>query len=256
MFFQSEHSLTENEFKLWKAKRITFPIHIHRSFEYLKQINGSTEILIEDRKYLLKSGESVLVFPLQPHAYTCMEDGEIQMSIFSPEMVSSFYEKNKSKIPVDHRFVCDLPENIPIDNIYHKQSVAYFICGAFEKDREYFERSNGLGDSLFVSLLLYADGNFRDRCLLRDAAVSVGYDYAYISKFFKNKVGMSFRQYVNCLRIHESKQLLKTASKSISEIGEMCGFASTRAFDREFCAQTGMTPSDYRKRGEKNGKNC
>jgi AraC-like DNA-binding protein len=82
---------------------------------------------------------------------------------------------------------------------------------------------------------------------LRDAAAKVGYDYAYISKFFKNKAGMSFRQYVNCLRILASKQLLATTSQSISEIGETCGFSSTRAFDREFYAQTGSTPSDYRK---------
>jgi len=58
---------------------------------------------------------------------------------------------------------------------------------------------------------------------------------------------MSFRQYVNCLRILESKQLLKAASKSVSEIGDMCGFSSTRAFDREFHSQTGMTPLEYKK---------
>ena len=251
MFFESEHSLSENEFKLWKCNRISFPIHIHRSFEYFKQINGSTEIWIDDRKYILKSGESVLVFPLQPHSYTCIEEGDIQMSIFSPEIVSSFYNNNRNRIPVNNQFNCQLSENIAIDNIYHKKSAAYFICGEFEKDCEFIERSNDLGDTLFVSLLVYADNNFRNRCLLRDAAVSVGYDYAYISKFFKSKVGISFRQYVNCLRILESKQLLKATSKSVSEIGEMCGFASTRAFDREFRSQTGMTPSDYKKRSTK-----
>ena len=247
MFFESEHSLSENEFRLWKCNRMSFPIHIHRSFEYFKQIHGSTEIWIDDQKYILKSGEAVLVFPLQPHSYTCIEDGNIQMSIFSPEMVSSFCKKNKSRTPVNNQFTCDLSENLEIDNIYHKKSVAYFICGEFEKDRKYVERSDNLGDNLFVSLLIYADNHFRDRCLLRDAAIAVGYDYAYISKFFKRKVGMSFRQYVNCLRILESKQLFKTTSKSVSEIGEMCGFSSTRAFDREFHDQTGLTPSDYKK---------
>ncbi len=247
MFFESQHSLSENEFRLERGERLSFPMHIHRSFEYFEQIEGSTEIVVENQKYLLKRGESVLVFPLQPHSYTCIACGKLQISIFSPEMVSSFYKKNKSKIPLNNQFICHLPENVAIDNIYHKKAAAYFICGEFEKDREYIERSSKLGDSLFVSLLIYADNNFRSRCLLRDAAVAVGYDYTYISKFFKSKVGMSFRQYVNCLRILESKQLLTTTSKSISEIGEMCGFSSTRAFDREFYAQTGMTPSDHKK---------
>ena len=247
MFFEFEHSLSENEFKLRKCNRISFPVHIHRSFEYFKQIRGATEIRIEDRKYLLGAGEAVLVFPLQPHSYTCIEDGETQMSIFSPEMVSSFYKKIQNKIPTDNQFNCHLPDGMPTDNIFYKKSVAYFICGEFERGREYVERPDELGDTLFVSLLVYADKNFCNRCLLRDAAASVGYDYAYISKFFKKKVGMSFRQYVNCLRILESKNLLQSTSKSISEIGEACGFASMRAFDREFHAQTGLTPSDYKK---------
>ncbi len=247
MFFESEHSLIENEFKLMMGKNIRFPIHIHRSFEYFKQINGSTEIVIDDKTYLLKSGESVLIFPLQPHSYTCIEDGELQMSIFSPELVSAFYKKNKNRIPVNSKFRCSLPETAAIDNIYHMKSVAYFICGEFDRDCEYVERSSNLGDDLFISLLVYADNHFRTQCLLRDAAASVGYDYAYISKFFKKKCGMSYRQYINCLRILEGKHLLKNTSKSVSEIGEMCGFASTRAFDREFHAQTGMTPSNYKK---------
>jgi AraC-like DNA-binding protein len=168
----------------------------------------------------------------------------LPLAIFRPDIEITAIDSTAKRI----NYITDVAKKLEIDNIYHKKSVAYFICGEFEKDCEFIERSNDLGDTLFVSLLVYADNNFRNRCLLRDAAVSVGYDYAYISKFFKNKVGISFRQYVNCLRILESKQLLKTTSKSVSEIGEMCGFASTRAFDREFHSQTGMTPSDYKKR--------
>ena len=247
MFFESKHSLNENEFILSNGKQITFPIHLHRSFEYFKQIRGSTEILIGNKTYILKSGDAVLVFPLQPHSYTSIEEGEFQMSIFSPEIVSSFYKANKNKIPLNNMFHCTLPEHMASDNIFYKKSAAYFICGEFEKERKYIEISSNHGDQLFVSLLLFADHNFRNRCLLRDAAASVGYDYAYISKFFKIKVGMSFRQYVNCLRIFEGKQLLRSSTQSIEEISEACGFASLRAFDREFRAQIGMTPSDYKK---------
>ena len=248
MLFESQHSLTEDEFRLSKSKCINFPIHIHRSFEYFKQIRGATEIRIGDRAYTLKSGEAALVFPLQPHAYTCLEEGEMQLAIFSPEMVSTFYKANKNKLPTDNHFLCSLPEELALDNLFCQKAAAYWICGEFERGRDYVERSGRLGDQLFVSLLLYADQNFRSRCLLRDAAAAIGYDYAYISKFFKSKVGMSFRQYVNYLRIMESKQLLRETAGSIEEISEACGFASVRAFDREFRAQMGMTPSEYRSR--------
>ena len=246
MFFETSHSLKEIEFTTWKEALQTFPIHIHRSFECFEQIRGSTEVLIGDTKYTLNSGEAVLIFPFQPHSYTCTEHGEARLTIFSPEMVSTFYKENKNKIPTNSKFICTLTNDTALDTVFHKKAIAYFICGEFEKNREYIDNPNKLGDQLLVSLLIYADRNFRSRCLLRDAATEIGYDYAYVSKFFKSKVGMSFRQYVNSLRIFESKQLLKTNLKSITEISEECGFASVRAFDREFFAQTGMTPSEYK----------
>ena len=169
------------------------------------------------------------------------------MSIFSPEMVSSFYKKTKDRSPVNNRFTCHLPEAVTIDNIFHKKAVAYFICGEFERGREYAETSAGQEQRLLVELLLYADKSFCTPCLLRDAASEIGYDYAYASRTFKRLVGISFRQYVNGLRITESKQLLRASAKGMEEIGEACGFCSLRAFDREFRAQTGMTPSEYRK---------
>ena len=174
---------------------------------------------------------------------TLSHDGEVRIYFYSLH--------NKRRIPINNKFICNLSDNIAIDNIYHKKSIAYFICGEFEKGREYIEKSNNLGDNLFVSLLIYADKNFRNRCLLRDAAASVGYDYAYISKFFKSKAGISFRQYVNFIRIKESKYLLSSSTNSIETISEACGFSSLRAFDREFHVQMGMTPSDYKKEATK-----
>ena len=248
MFFESIHSLNENEFTIAKCTKIDFPIHIHRSFEYFEQINGSTEVRIEDRKYLLKDGEAVLIFPLQPHSYASIETGNVRMCIFSPDIVPKFYKANKNALPIDNKFISNLPEDIILENIFHKISLAYFICGNFEKGREYIEDKNKNENNLLVDLLFYAEKNFRNRCLLRDAAAYIGYDYAYISKFFRRKVGISFRQYVNNLRIAESKLLLRTSAKSIENISEECGFSSLRAFDREFRNQTGITPSDYKKR--------
>jgi len=245
MYFESEHSFSENEFALRAHKFLDFPLHIQRSFEYFVQISGMTQVRVGDQIYLLKSGEAILVFPLQPHSYTCIEEGKSRLCIFSPEIVSGFYKSIENKIPANSKFRYTLPENIDLDNIFQKKAVAYLICGNFEKECEYIDKSNRLGDQMLVSLLLYTNRNFRNRCLLRDAAAEIGYDYAYISKFFKNKIGMSFRQYVNYLRINESKQLLKYNSKKISEISEECGFNSIRDFDREFFRQTGMTPSAY-----------
>lgn len=246
MFFEAKHSLLENEFVFFEGTEISFPVHMHRSFEYFEQRQGSTEVTVGNRHYLLREGESVLIFPLQPHSYREIESGSLRICIFSPELVRSFYDKTAHKLPTDHQFCCVLPNPISCDTFFHKKALAYLICGEFERGREYTEYKQKSEDRLLVSLLHFADRNFCSRCLLRDAAKSAGYDYVYVSKFFKRRVGMSFRRYVNNLRIIESKQLLSATTAGIEEIGERCGFCSLRAFDREFREQEGMTPSEYR----------
>ena len=250
MFFEANHSLEEREFRVLKGEFINFPLHFHRSFEYFEQIEGSTEVLVGGQKYVLRAGEAVLIFPLQPHAYAALEKGSLRLLIFSPDLVADFYRKTEKRLPTDHKFRCVLPDPLIAENVFHQKALAYFICGEFEKGREYTAVSERLGDKLFLSLLLFADRNLSSRCLLRDASAEIGYDYAYISKFFKKRAGISFRQYVNNLRITESKNLLLLGTKSIEEIAEASGFSSLRAFDREFRAQTGMTPKEYRRSGE------
>ena len=122
MLFESRHSLSENEFIISKGTKLNFPIHIHRSFEYFEQVRGSTKVCIGDQTYVLKDGEAVLVFPLQPHSYNSIKDGEIRMCIFSPDIVAEFYKNNESNIPTENKFICSLPENLILENLFHKKS--------------------------------------------------------------------------------------------------------------------------------------
>ena len=247
MFFESNHSLNENEFHIRESTHCNFPLHIHRSFEYFEQISGSTEIVIGSKKYILNAGEAVLIFPLQAHSYTAIEIGKIRLCIFSPDIVNAFYNKNKDRTPKDNRFFCKIPKELILDNIFHRKAIAYLICGEFDKGREYVDNIDNPNDQFLIFLLLFADKNFRTPFQLRDVAATIGYDYSYISKSFKKKVGISFKQYINKLRVIEAKQLLKSTSKSVEEICEGTGFGSLRTFDREFKSQIGLSPSEYRK---------
>ena len=247
MFFEPQHSIEENLFAMRYMMNINFPLHLHHSFEYIEQICGSTEITVDEQKYHLSPGDALLVFPLQTHSYATVTRGQLRICIFSPKLVTSFYNTNQNKLPENNKFQCTLPQEIPLDNVCHKKALTYFICGEFDKNRKYIDASKKNENQILVNLLLFSDKNFRRQCLLRDAAASIGYDYAYVSKLFKRKVGISFRQYVNNLRIIESKRLLRNSTMSIEEIAENCGFSSLRTFDREFLKQVETTPSNYQK---------
>lgn len=247
MFFESIHSFDENEFRLSTGNNMTFPLHLHRSFEFIALLEGKTDVTVDQKVYRISAGQAVLIFPYQMHAYRTIGETVHRMCIFSPDLVPDFHKKCEYMLPRDN-LMTHIVSDAETDNLFLQRAYAYAICGAFDRQREYDVRRKTLDNEILHSLLLYADSHFRTECLLRNAAAALGYDYAYLSKYFKQKVGMSFRRYVNLLRIRESQHLLRSGTESITQIGELCGFQNLRTFDRDFFELTGVAPSDYRKR--------
>lgn len=246
MFFESFHSMEEDEFRISLGEGIDFPLHLHRAFEFFVQKEGETRVCIDEKMYNLRAGEAVLIFPFQIHSYTCKVVGKFEILFFSPDIVMTFYNHMKNLVPVDNKIqMFSMPEPCA-DNIYLKKAYAYHVCGMFAQNREYEKVSKG-GHAVLAQLLLYANENFRTKCMLRDICTEIGYDYVYISKFFKRAVGIPFRRYVNLLRIRESQYLLKSSSQGMIEIAYESGFSSLRDFDRQFVAIVGCTPTEYRK---------
>lgn len=65
---------------------------------------------------------------------------------------------------------------------------------------------------------------------------------------FKEKVGMSFLEYVTRLRINRACELLLTTELQIGEIQSCTGYQDAKAFYRAFRRCTGMTPTEYREK--------
>ena len=73
---------------------------------------------------------------------------------------------------------------------------------------------------------------------------------SYLSQSINNFHGVSFRKWINELRIQEAKILLldeKQDHFSIEAIAEMVGFSSISSFNENFKKVTGLTPSYFRK---------
>jgi len=68
----------------------------------------------------------------------------------------------------------------------------------------------------------------------------------YFCVLFKNQTNMTFSQYLNKIRINESKILLETTNDSIIDISLAVGFNNHNHFSATFKKLTGMTPTVYR----------
>ena len=254
MFFESIHSLQGNEFMISDSQGITFPNHLHRSFELYAVIKGAEKVTIDGKVYIVEGGQAVLIFPWQIHSYEKLGEVEGKMCIFSPDHVPEVYEKIKEQYPENALFSFNAKEVQGEDNVFLRRSLAYKICGEFDRTAVYCKREKDAlreGD-IFGKILLYVEENYTKQCRLLDIAKAVGYDYAYLSKFFKRKAGMAFCEYINLIRIHESALLLREG-KNVTEVAFLCGYGNLRTFDLAFQKIMGCTPTAYKKSTEKLG---
>ena len=84
-------------------------------------------------------------------------------------------------------------------------------------------------------------------------AERVGTSRRNMERRFRETLGVGPQKFARDLRLRYGLWLLHYSGKSITEIGERCGFADTAHFSRQFRSAFDMTPSQMRKRVGESG---
>lgn len=94
-----------------------------------------------------------------------------------------------------------------------------------------------------------AEGWFRDPALGLDGlARRLGTNTSYLSRAFNEGLGQGFADVIGGLRVAWLQQQLSAgATDDLLDLALQAGFASKTSFNRVFKAQTGMTPSAWRR---------
>lgn len=86
---------------------------------------------------------------------------------------------------------------------------------------------------------------FNQTISIGQMASSLGYHRAHLSKAFKQRTGMSPKQYLLKVRMEKAEELLK-GSLPIEQVASAVGFADALYFSKQFRKWSGMPPSEYR----------
>lgn len=73
----------------------------------------------------------------------------------------------------------------------------------------------------------------------------------YLSRLFKESLGIGFHEYLASIRIAKSKNLLLETNLSVIKVGEMIGFTNHSTFFRIFKKFEGINPTQYRENNKK-----
>lgn len=95
----------------------------------------------------------------------------------------------------------------------------------------------------------FVDAHLNENISLAALAAETGLSTHHFGKAFKASFGVPPCRYATRRRIHRAKELLLSDQQSVSEIAHALGFCSHSHLSDVFRRLTGMSPSEFRKKG-------
>ena len=110
---------------------------------------------------------------------------------------------------------------------------------------EQLRGANSDKDERITKMLNFIQEHYQD-VSLDDIAKEFYLSKPYVSKFIKEKSGLTFGENVQKIRLKKAGTLLKNGNMKIEKVAESVGYPSVEHFNRQFKKKYGMTPAQYR----------
>lgn len=234
-----------------------------REFQVVYISKGKGEAQFRDKTVeKLEAGNLFLLYPDELHRYR--PDPEIgweEIFIgfngeYAQQLMERFFSPEKPILTVGHdeellakmHKVIDLMKETPPG---YRQMMSGETVSLLARIRALNMRSNKRTrlheekmDEARYHLLQHAS----EEVDLEDLASDLGFSYSRFRTIFKAHTGQSPLQYQLDIRVNRAKDLLRSSTRSVSEIADDLGFGSVYYFSRLFKQRTGKTPSSFQEK--------
>ncbi len=134
---------------------------------------------------------------------------------------------------------------VGIDADIIKASIEALVV-AVNKIREIAESQAGK-DARLLEITNYIYANYKD-VTLDDLAEKFFLSKPYLSKYIKEKSGMTFGDILKKIRMKKARAMLKGSNATVESIAESVGYQNVEHFNRVFKKMYNLTPVQYRNR--------
>lgn len=93
----------------------------------------------------------------------------------------------------------------------------------------------------------YVANNYAQPITLTEICKNINFSLSNISIIFTKNAGMTFREYLQNVRMKKASEMLEKTDKTIAEIANLVGYSDPAFFYRLFRKTMNMTPQEYRK---------
>ncbi len=262
------------------SSKLNLPIQINiLQNEFLeKQFNKSPKLYLvmgetfkiemRNSTYDLKSEELIFVNSNIIHSLDVRESFVIEIvvdtayfSIYNPGFDNIIFDDEPLNVEKYGDKIDTLKKSIKsILKIYNKNSsnnylvllnlmisFAEFLMTNYMVDKNHKFSYIGYNNDKVRKAIEYIDLNYSDEINLNKMSRILGMNSQYLSRFFKQHLGVGFLTYLNKIRVKKSLKCLLNTNKSILEIAIDYGFNDSKNYTRAFKQEFSITPGEYRK---------
>ena len=258
--------------------------HSHEYMQLYYVVQGECYHLVENGSYHMREG-CVLMVP--PNVEHCVQNPSSDCIVYAcefPVEILLWRKNNNNRATKEKKiFKCAYVESLEavirktrpcyIPSKACQASIVYSfekIFNALEKRLDFYELEikaetflllvniyrdynkvqTSVGESYQEDIkkaVQYINEHFRERLYIKTVANEASMSESYFFYFFKEIMGCTFTSYVNSIRIKTAKELLETTDETVVTIATNVGCDNVTYFNKVFKAQTGVSPSEYRK---------
>lgn len=257
--------------KLMQLYFITAPevcTHYHQDPELFYLLKGQFEVKIDDAVYQMKEGDIILINANKRHTLTAKADllmarFEIDFHLLAEQLGSmqllfwcnTVVDKNEAfqdlrilldRI-IDRYFEQDSKDALRMNALYYE--TLYVLTGNFlvKSDDIRLNLEDSQDRARIRQIQNYIQANYQSQISLNDLAERLYLSNAYLSKYIKKHLGLTFMEYLNNVRLFHAVDELLYTKKNITHIAMDNGFPTSAAFTKAFREIHGESPSEYRK---------
>lgn len=248
--------------------------HWHTSIEIFSVMEGRLSFFLNGEEYPLEAGELIIINSNEIHSVHAPERNktvvlQIPLKQFESYFTAQRFIRFKSAARLARDDSSGIPDNRKLaffmEELYQvyagkregyefrTMALYYNILFLLIKDyRESEAAQKEIRDSRRLDALskitTYMREHYTEDLKLSDMAVLFGYSEAYLSRMFKKYAKVNFKPYLQDIRMTYAYRELVNTDHTISRIALDNGFASSRAFSKEFQRRYGILPSEVQRK--------
>lgn len=243
--------------------------HYHQNPEMFYVLRGNLDIKIDDKIYKMQSGDIILINANKRHTVIGNEEllgarFEIDFHLLAEYMGSMqllFWCNTVADRNHAYSNLRRLLDRI-LTRYFEKDDKSALYLNALYFETLYVLTSNFLVKADDVRLNIedsqdrmrirqiqnYVQANYQSQISLNDLADKLYLSNAYLSKYIKKNLGMTFMEYLNNVRLFHAVDELMYSDKNLTHIAYDNGFPTSASFTKTFRDVYKDSPSEYRKK--------